>query len=58
MDGTEKRKLSFREAELLKYLYANRNKIIDRKEILNLLWVMILSTQETWMYIWQNSAAT
>ncbi len=32
------RKLSFREAELLKLLYANKNKIIDRREILNLLW--------------------
>jgi DNA-binding response OmpR family regulator len=32
------RKLSFRETELLKLLYANKNKIIDRREILNLLW--------------------
>ncbi len=31
-------KLSFREAELLKVLYQNRHKIIDRREILNLLW--------------------
>ena len=31
-------KLSFREAELLKVLYQNRNKIIDRRDILNLLW--------------------
>ena len=38
MEGMEERKLSFREAELLKYLYVNRNKVIDRKEILNLLW--------------------
>jgi DNA-binding response OmpR family regulator len=38
MDGTDERKLSFREAELLKFLYTNRNKVIDRKEILNLLW--------------------
>ena len=35
--GGEK-KLSFRESELLKLLYANKNRIIDRKEILNLLW--------------------
>ncbi|MGH2563506.1 MAG: winged helix-turn-helix domain-containing protein, partial [Ginsengibacter sp.] len=31
-------KLSYRETELLKMLYENRNKIIDRKEILNMLW--------------------
>ena len=37
-NGKEDRKLSFRESELLKLLYENRNKIIDRKEILNLLW--------------------
>ncbi len=36
-DKTE-RKLSFRETELLKILYQNREKIIARKEILNLLW--------------------
>jgi DNA-binding response OmpR family regulator len=36
-DGEEK-KLSFRETELLKILYINRNKIIDRRDILNLLW--------------------
>ena len=36
--GKEERKLSFRETELLKLLYQNRNKIIERKEILNLLW--------------------
>ncbi|MBO9199836.1 MULTISPECIES: response regulator transcription factor [Niastella] len=34
----EERKLSFRESELLKLLYENRDKIIDRKDILNLLW--------------------
>ncbi|WEK36793.1 MAG: response regulator transcription factor [Candidatus Pseudobacter hemicellulosilyticus] len=34
----EERKLSFRETELLKLLYRNREKIIDRKEVLNLLW--------------------
>jgi DNA-binding response OmpR family regulator len=37
-NGKEDRKLSFRESELLKLLYANRDKIIDRKDILNLLW--------------------
>jgi DNA-binding response OmpR family regulator len=36
--GSEDRKLSFRESELLKILYENRDKIIDRKDILNLLW--------------------
>lgn len=34
----EEYKLSFREAELLKVLYQNRDKIIDRRDILNLLW--------------------
>jgi len=34
----EDRKLSFRESELLKLLYENRDKVIDRKDILNLLW--------------------
>ena len=34
----EEHKLSFREAELLKVLYQNRDKIIDRRDILNLLW--------------------
>ena len=37
-NGKEDRKLSYRETELLKLLYENRGKIIDRKEILNLLW--------------------
>lgn len=36
--GREERKLSFRESELLKLLYENRDKIIDRKDILTLLW--------------------
>lgn len=36
--GNDERKLSFRESELLKLLYENRDKIIDRKDILNLLW--------------------
>lgn len=38
VNGKEERKLSFRESELLKLLYENRNKIIDRRDILNLLW--------------------
>lgn len=37
-NGKEDRKLSYRESELLKLLYLNRDKIIDRKNILNLLW--------------------
>jgi len=36
--GKEDRKLSYRESELLKLLYKNREKIIDRKDILNMLW--------------------
>lgn len=36
-DEAEK-KLSYREAELLKVLYESRECIIDRKDILNLLW--------------------
>ena len=36
-DG-EDRKLSYRESELLKLLYENRDKIVERREILNLLW--------------------
>jgi len=34
----QQRKLSFRESELLKLLYESRDRIIDRKDILNLLW--------------------
>jgi DNA-binding response OmpR family regulator len=34
----EERKLSFRESQLLEILCQNREKIIDRKDILNLLW--------------------
>ena len=37
-NGGEDRKLSFRESELLRLLYENRDKIIERKDILNLLW--------------------
>lgn len=38
VNGKGQKKLSFRESELLKLLYENRDKIIDRKDILNLLW--------------------
>jgi DNA-binding response OmpR family regulator len=38
VSGNEEKKLSFRESELLKLLYQNRERIIDRKDILNLLW--------------------
>ena len=34
----ETRKLSYRESELLKLLYENRDKIVERSEILTLLW--------------------
>jgi DNA-binding response OmpR family regulator len=34
----EEKKLSFRESELLKYLYENRQAIIDRRDLLNVLW--------------------
>ncbi|MDB5252218.1 MAG: transcriptional regulator [Flaviaesturariibacter sp.] len=34
----EERKLSYRESELLKALYRNRNEIVERRDILNLLW--------------------
>ena len=37
LDGAE-RKLSFRESELLRYLYENREKVIPRKDILLVLW--------------------
>lgn len=36
--GKEERKLSYRESELLKLLYENRDKIVERRDILNLLW--------------------
>ncbi len=32
------RKLSFREAELLKFLYYNKNTIVDRREVLKHIW--------------------
>jgi DNA-binding response OmpR family regulator len=34
----EQRKLSYRESELLRLLYENREKIVERNEILTLLW--------------------
>lgn len=37
-NGNNDRKLSFRESELLRILYENREKIINRKQILHLLW--------------------
>lgn len=37
-DNTDERKLSFRESELLRLLYENRERIIDRRDILNVLW--------------------
>ncbi len=37
-NGMGDRKLSFRESELLKLLYENRERIIARRDILNLLW--------------------
>ena len=37
-NGKEDRKLSYRESGLLKILYENRDRIIDRKDILILLW--------------------
>ena len=35
---TQEKKLSFRESELLKLLYENRQHVIDRRDILNVLW--------------------
>ncbi|MCF6405019.1 response regulator transcription factor [Chitinophaga filiformis] len=37
-NGREEKKLSYKESELLKLLYEKRNGIIDRKDILDLLW--------------------
>ncbi|MEX6687128.1 response regulator transcription factor [Danxiaibacter flavus] len=37
-NNEEERKLSYRESELLKLLYNNRQQIIQRRDILNLLW--------------------
>ena len=36
--GKEERKLSYRESELLKYLFQKRNSVIERKEVLNHIW--------------------
>lgn len=36
--GNDDRKLSFRETELLRLLYESRDRIINRRDILNLLW--------------------
>ena len=36
--NNEERKLSYRETELLKYLWQNRNNIIDRRDMLNVIW--------------------
>ena len=36
--GSEQRKLSYRESELLKLLCENRDKVLERSEILTLLW--------------------
>ncbi|RYZ23288.1 MAG: response regulator transcription factor [Chitinophagaceae bacterium] len=35
---TETRKLSYRESELLRLLYQNRSDVVERRDILNLLW--------------------
>lgn len=37
-NGTTERKLSYREAELIKYLFQNRNNVIDRRDLLNHIW--------------------
>lgn len=37
-NASGERKLSYREAELIKYLYQNRNAVIDRRELLNHIW--------------------
>lgn len=37
-DAGDERKLSFRESELLRLLYENRERVIDRRDILNVLW--------------------
>jgi len=36
--GSSERKLSYRESELLKYLFQNRDNVIDRRELLNHIW--------------------
>lgn len=37
-NGITERKLSYREAELIKYLFQNRNNVIDRRDLLNHIW--------------------
>jgi DNA-binding response OmpR family regulator len=37
-NGKEERKLSYRESELLKYLFQNRDSVIDRRDLLNHIW--------------------
>lgn len=37
-NGSSEKKLSYREAELIKYLYQNRNSVIDRRDLLNHIW--------------------
>jgi DNA-binding response OmpR family regulator len=36
--GNNERKLSYRESELLKYLYQHREQVIDRRDLLNHIW--------------------
>lgn len=36
--GSEQRKLSYRESELLRLLYENKDAVLERRTILNLLW--------------------
>ena len=38
INGSEERKLTYRESELLKLLFRNRNSIIARRDILNVIW--------------------
>ena len=53
----EERKLSYRESELLKILYQNKDTIVERRDILNLLWAVILSLiAAILMYISPNCA--
>jgi len=36
--NNEEKKLSYRESELLKYLYQHKNNVIDRRDLLNHIW--------------------
>lgn len=38
ISDTDERKLSYRESELLRFLFDHRNGIVDRRDILNQLW--------------------